>query len=69
MKINGIECGDEFELSHEEWAVLIKIIRERMQSDLDDELRRAERLKTKPERDAAEARYLGVSMDEFLGVP
>lgn len=69
MIINGIDCGDEFELSREEWVVLLKIIRERQQADIDAEARRAERERTKPERDAADARYLGVSLDEFLGVP
>jgi hypothetical protein len=33
MQINGMEMGDEFELSSEEFRVLLKIIHERMKSD------------------------------------
>jgi hypothetical protein len=67
--INGIDCGDERELSQEEWIVLLKIIRERMKDDSEAEIRRAERLNTKPARDKADAQFIGVSYEDFIGIP
>lgn len=59
MIINGIDCGDEFELSREEFAVLLKMIRERMKEDADRKERHKLRELNREQREREEMKFIG----------
>lgn len=52
MIINGIDCGDEFELSCEEFAVLLELVRERQSLNAERARRRIARAKADAMPDA-----------------